>query len=380
MNIADILPPDHTSARLVGRVWVDDGHPGPRTVTLSGEELLDISTLAPTMSDLLALERPAQALADAGDQRICSLQEALDMGALLAPPDLQAIKACGVTFAASLIERVIEERARGNPEQMEEHRIELERRIGGSLAGLQPGSDAASRLKESMIEDGSWSQYLEVGIGPDAEVFTKAQPMSAVGCGAGIGLHPRSEWSVSEPEVVLAVSPGGRAVGASLGNDFTLRDFEGRSALLLGHAKDYNASCAIGPFIRLFDEHFTMEDVRQAEVKLRVRGADGFEEEGTNRMTEISRDPEQLLDAAAGRLHQYPDGMMLFLGTMFVPRRDRSGSGSGFTHLPGDRVSVSSPRLGTLINKVIYSDQAPPWTFGIRALASSLAARGFLQA
>src|SRR5690606_27366505 len=105
---------------------------------------------------------------------------------------------------------------------------------------------------------GVWSQYLEVAIGKDAEIFTKTQPMASVGFGAQIGIHPESHWNNPEPEVVLAVARTGKIRGATLGNDVNLRDYEGRSALLLGEAKDQNASCAIGPFIRLFDETFSL--------------------------------------------------------------------------------------------------------------------------
>jgi len=247
-----------------------------------------------------------------------------------------------------------------------------------NLADLQPGSPAAEDARRVLVAAGLWSQYLEVGIGPDAEIFTKAQPMSAVGCGAAIGVRRGSQWSCSEPEVVLAGASDGRVVGASLGNDMSLRDLEGRSALLLTRAKDNNAACAIGPFVRLFDSGFSLDDVRRADVRLHIRGPDGFEEAGANRMTEISRDPLDLVAATMGRDHQYPDGMVLFLGTMFVPGRDRDGPGTGFTHRPGDIVRVSSPKLGALVNEVADADQAPPWDFGVRALVDSLAARGLL--
>ncbi|HEX3916180.1 MAG TPA: fumarylacetoacetate hydrolase family protein, partial [Caulobacteraceae bacterium] len=308
-----------------------------------------------------------------------SLDEALAAGALLAPCDLAAIKAAGVTFADSLIERVIEERAKGDPAAALALREEFTQLLGGSLSGLKPGSDAAMALKAALIERGLWSQYLEVGIGPDAEVFTKAQPMSAVGCGAEIGLHPKSEWNNPEPEIVLAVSPGGETVGAALGNDVNLRDFEGRSALLLSKAKDNNASCAIGPFIRLFDGGFSIDDVRAASVRLTVTGADGFHVEGENALSQISRDPLDLVAATCGAEHQYPDGFMLFLGTMYVPTADRRGPGQGFTHEVGDVVRIASARLGALVNTVTTSDRAPPWTFGVRALMRSLAARGLLS-
>jgi fumarylacetoacetate (FAA) hydrolase family protein len=303
---------------------------------------------------------------------------ALEGEMLLAPCDLQAIKASGVTFAASLIERILEERSRGDLAQATQLRERLTAALGGSIVGIEPGTEQARKAKALLIENGLWSQYLEVGIGPDAEIFTKAQPMSAVGCGAEIGLHPDSGWNNSEPEIVLAISSRGDIIGATLGNDLSLRDFEGRSALLLGRAKDNNASCAIGPFVRLFDDTFGLDDVRNAEVHVRVTGPDQFEEEGTNCMSEISRDPTDLVSATIGPDHQYPDGLMLFLGTMFVPTRDRDGAGSGFTHKIGDLVRISSPKLGSLVNVVTTCDRAPSWSFGVRALTSSLSARGLL--
>jgi fumarylacetoacetate (FAA) hydrolase family protein len=335
--------------------------------------------LAPTISDLLDLADAATRVRGFGGAHLCTLQQALDAHALLAPCDLQAIKAAGVTFADSLIERVIEERAKGDPAAADDLRASLAAPLGGSLRGLVPGSREAMRVKAALVEQGLWSQYLEVGIGPDAEVFTKAQPMSAVGVGAAVGLHPKSEWNNPEPEIVLACTSSGEIVGASLGNDVNMRDFEGRSALLLSKAKDNNASCAIGPFIRLFDETFSLEDVRNAEVRLRIEGADRFVVEGANAMSQISRDPADLVRSTCGADHQYPDGFMLFLGTMFVPTKDRGGDGHGFTHRIGDVVRVSSPKLGTLVNTVTTSDRAPPWTFGTRALMRSLAARALLD-
>jgi len=372
----EILPRDHSLGTFVGRIRIDGDKGGPRPFVLKDEGLFDLSGLGATISDILELPEPSAQVADFGGERLCSLDEALQREALLAPCDLQAIKACGVTFASSLLERVFEERARGDPEEAAAVRSRVEAQLRGSLDQIRPGSPEAESVKATLIRCGAWSQYLEVGIGPDAEVFTKAQPMSAVGCGASIGQHPKSTWSVSEPEIVLVIASGGRIAGASLGNDLTLRDFEGRSALLLGRAKDNNASCAIGPFIRLFDDQFDLDDVRRAEVLLSVEGPDGFRDSGTSSMTEISRDPAELASSVVNAIHQYPDGLMLFLGTMFVPDKDRNGSGSGFTHQVGDVVRVASERLGTLINEVAYSDQLPPWTFGIRALARSLDARG----
>jgi fumarylacetoacetate (FAA) hydrolase family protein len=378
ISATDILPRDLDGGSLVGRLWVPSPHPGPRPIVVRDGDLYDLSLLAPTLSDLYDLRDVALRVSEHDGEQLCPLQQALDESRLLAPCDLQAIKASGVTFADSLLERVLEEQARGESSRAAEIRARLTDTFGGSITGLKPGSNEARKAKALMIEKGIWSQYLEVGIGPDAEIFTKAQPMSAVGCGAEIGLHPDSEWSCSEPEIVLATSSRGDIVGATLGNDLSLRDFEGRSALLLTRAKDNNASCAIGPFVRLFDATFSLDDVRSAEIRLKVSGQDEFEAEGTNRMSQISRDPEDLVEATIGPEHQYPDGLMLFLGTMFVPTRDRNGAGSGFTHELGDTVLISSPKLGTLINTITTCDRAPPWEFGARALASSLAARGLI--
>jgi fumarylacetoacetate (FAA) hydrolase family protein len=374
----DILPVDAAEAVLVGRVWIGSEPTGPRTVVVRDGDLYDLSTLAPTLSDLFDLARPAAQVRGFVGDRLCSVAEAVEGDALLAPCDLQAIKAAGVTFADSLVERVIEERAKGDPGAARRLRQDLTAAFGGALDGVKPGSVEAKEAKAILQKNGLWSQYLEVGIGDDAEIFTKAQPMSAVGCGAVIGLHPKSRWNNPEPEIVLAVSSRGEIVGASLGNDVNLRDFEGRSALLLSKAKDNNASCAIGPFVRLFDDAFTLDDVRRAEIHLRVEGEDQFVVEGMNSMRAISRDPVELVLAMMGPEHQYPDGAMLFLGTMFVPTKDRERAGEGFTHREGDLVSVSSPRLGKLINRVSTSDKAPPWEFGVRALMRSLAARGLL--
>ena len=372
---ADILPADGYAGVLVGRVSTDDG---PAVVAACEEGLYDLSGLVPTMSDLLELADPARAVRAASGVRLCSLDEALANEQLLAPSDLAAIKAAGVTFADSLIERVIEERAKGDARAAEQLRAEISGALGDDLTAVRPGSSKAIAMKAALFELGLWSQYLEVGIGPDAEIFTKAQPMSAVGCGAAIGLHPKSQWNNPEPEIVLACASSGRIVGAALGNDVNLRDFEGRSALLLTKAKDNNASCAVGPFIRLFDETFDLDDVRTAKVRLLVTGADGFQVEGENAMDRISRDPIDLAAATRGAEHQYPDGFLLFLGTMYVPTDDRRGRGAGFTHEEGDIVRISSAKLGALVNVVTTSDKAPPWTFGARALMRSLAKRGLI--
>ena len=241
-----------------------------------------------------------------------------------------------------------------------------------------PGSTESARVKQVLIEQGVWSQYLEVGIGPDAEIFTKAPVLSAVGTGAQVGILEASKWNNPEPEVVLAVNSRGAAVGAALGNDVNLRDFEGRSALLLGKAKDNNASCAIGPFIRLFDAGFTIDDVRRADLAMRVDGPEGFTMHGASSLSKISRDPLDIVAQAIGPNHQYPDGFMLFLGTMFAPTQDRHGPGLGFTHEVGDVVRVATPRLGTLVNRVNHCSSITPWSFGITALMGNLARRGLL--
>jgi fumarylacetoacetate (FAA) hydrolase family protein len=296
----------------------------------------------------------------------------------LAPCDLQPVKACGVTFARSMVERVIEERAAGDPARAEQVRARIGAAIGDSLRNIRPGSDEAARAKAALVAEGLWSQYLEVGIGPDAEVFSKAQALAAVGPGAEIGLHPVSRWNNPEPEVVLAVSSRGRIVGATLGNDVNLRDVEGRSALLLSKAKDNNASCAIGPMLRLFDEGFTLDHVRSAELTLTVEGPEGYRLDGRSSMKEISRDPEDLVAQTIGRHHQYPDGLMLFLGTLFAPNDDRDHPGEGFTHKIGDRVTIASPGLGRLVNTVRLATECRPWTFGTAALMRNLNARGLL--
>jgi fumarylacetoacetate (FAA) hydrolase family protein len=318
--------------------------------------------------------------ADSNFADLGSLQSFLDgsAGELLAPADLQAIKAAGVTFADSMLERVIEEQAKGDPLRAQDIRKQLAPVLGDNLRGIEAGSAKAAEVKALLQGMGLWSQYLEVGIGPDAEIFTKAQPMSAVGCSALVGIHPKSQWNNPEPEVVLAVTSTGRIVGATLGNDVNLRDFEGRSALLLSKAKDNNASCAIGPFIRVFDDRFTIEDVKSAEISLSVKGSDGFEMTGVSPMRAISRTPEDLVGQLVNDNHQYPDGVVFFLGTMFAPVKDRRGAGLGFTHEIGDMVQISSPRLGSLINRVEHSANCPAWSFGIAALMRNLAGRGLL--
>jgi fumarylacetoacetate (FAA) hydrolase family protein len=370
---AAMLPADVSGATLVGRLRLPEG---PTPVLIRGGIVEDVSGEAATVADLLDGDDaprlrgtplfPVEALFERGREL------------LLSPLDLQVVKAAGVTFAVSAVERVIEEKARGDSAAAAGIRGKLEARVGGAIRSVVPGSAEAARLKQALIDDDMWSQYLEVAIGPDAEIFTKAPVLSTVGWGAEIGVRSDSHWNNPEPEIVIVADSRGRPVGATLGNDVNLRDFEGRSALLLGKAKDNNASCALGPFIRLFDGGFDMEDVRSAEIDLVVEGADNFRLEGHSSMSEISRDPEELIRQAMSE-HHYPDGFALFLGTLFAPVQDRDEPGRGFTHKEGDIVRISTPALGMLVNRVTTSRAAPAWRFGVRELMRNLAGRGLLS-
>ena len=384
---SEILPRDGFAGALAARVFRPDVG-GPAIAAIRADGVFDVSAAFPTMRDLAETDDPAAALRAAPGERIGGIGE---IGAnappdardakkpwLLAPIDLQAIKAAGVTFVTSMLERVIEERARGNPESAVRIRAEMGRLVGADLRALRPGSPQAERLKAALIEEGAWSQYLEVGIGPDAEIFTKAQPMSAVGFGADAGFHASSQWSNPEPEAVLIVASDGRIVGATLGNDVNLRDFEGRSALLLGKAKDQNASAALGPFVRFFDATFSLDDVREMEIALDVQGDDGFRLEGKSSMREISRDPADLVAQLIGPHHAYPDGAALYLGTMFAPVKDRDAPGKGFTHKVGDIVTVGSEKLGRLVNRMKHAQDCARWHFGVAALMRNLGKRGLL--
>lgn len=378
---------DFAAGTWVGRAWLPGAAGGPAVVVIDGDGVFDISASAATVSALFELQDPVGFVRGAKrGARLGSLDALLknsdaaarDTSApwLLAPIDCQAIKAAGVTFAASMVERVVEEQAKGDPRAADAIRSALAAEIGVDLGSVKPGSEVAAQLKTALVARGLWSQYLEVGIGPDAEIFTKAQPLSAVGFGADIGVHPASTWNNPEPEIVLLVSSRGRIVGATLGNDVNLRDVEGRSALLLSKAKDNNGSTSIGPFVRLFDEHFSLDDIRRTDVALRVEGTDGFVLDGLSSMSRISRDPADIVAQTVSAHHQYPDGFCLFLGTMFAPTQERAGGGGGFTHKPGDIVVIRSRHLGALANRVSHTDQVPPWTFGVRALIANLAARG----
>jgi len=389
-----VLPDDGLAGTLLGRAWMPGatgGKPGGPCIVLATEAgLKDLTPAYPTMSALLAEEDPVAAARKAAADAVIigTLAEILantppdsrdeTKPFLLSPIDLQAIKACGVTFAVSMLERVIEERAKGDPQAAEGIRQVIDREIGGDLRRIKPGSPEADRLKQALIERGMWSQYLEVGIGPYAEVFTKSQPMSSVGAGADIGIHPESGWNNPEPEIVLVVNPKGRIVGATLGNDVNLRDFEGRSALLLGRAKDNNASAALGPFIRLVDESYGLDDIRAADLRVKVEGLDQFVLDDKSSMSLISRDITDLAGQTLSKNHQYPDGLVLYVGTMFAPIKDRDTPGGGFTHKVGDIVTISTPKLGALVNRVRHCPDVAPWTFGAGALMRNLAARGLL--
>ena len=386
------LPDDHTRATLIGRAWLPGPLAGPSPVLLSGGKVYDLSQVVPTSAELINSNDPVGLVRSAiKSGRATAVGLVADMLAnsaahrrdenrpyFLSPVDLQAVRACGVTFVASMLERVIEEQAKGDPAAAESIRKSLGQEIGGELRAIKPGSPEAMRVKDLLIKRDMWSQYLEVGIGPDAEVFNKAQPMSAVGTGADIGVLQASSWNNPEPEVVLAINHAGKVVGAMLGNDVNLRDFEGRSALLLGRAKDNNASCALGPFIRLLDRDWTVDDLRKTQIHVEVAGTDGFRVEGDYSLAQISRDPLDLAGQALNRNHQYPDGLVLFLGTAFAPVQDRDEAGHGFTHKLGDVVTVRSPSLGALSNRVNYCDKIAPWSFGVIDLMRNLSERGLI--
>ena len=393
ISLADTLPDQCRTGRWVGRAWLPahanpHGIAGPAVITVRDGHVVELSSAFRTMADLVRSASPIEALDNATGSTICTLDELLEnslfqnlgddiqqrqVPSLLAPNDLQSIKACGVTFAVSMLERVIEERAMGDPSKATEIRTLVKECVGDNLHELVPGSEEAMQLKQELIAAGVWSQYLEVGIGPDVEVFTKSQPLSAITSGSQLGVLETSEWNNPEPEIALLVSPNGNMIGATLGNDVNLRDYEGRSALLLGKAKDQNGTCCLGPLVRLFDDSFSLDDVKAAEVQLSIVGEDGFQSNGANDMSQISRTPESIIQQVCNRSHQYPDGLILFLGTMFAPTKDRGDTGLGFTHKVGDRVEISSPKLGKLINWVNHCHVIPEWRYGLSDLMGYIA-------
>jgi len=382
------LPEDWEQALLLGRVWRPGSVAGPSVVIVEKGHVYDISRSCPIMAELCNLSNLTARLAGYQREELGNVQDILSNSDpavrdisrpyFLAPCDLQTVKACGVTFASSMIERLVEEQAKGDPQAAKTFRDELNQELQFDLAAIKPGSAEATAIKAVLVKKGLWSQYLEVGIGPDAEVFSKAPPMASLGTGETLGIRDDSHWTNPEPEVVLAVTDRGTIIGAALGNDVNLRDFEGRSALLLGKAKDNNGSSVIGPFIRLFDEHFTIDDLRRATVTVDVRGSDGFVLADRSNMAQISRDIEALVCQTIDRHHQYPDGLMLYTGTLFSPTKDRGQPGEGFTHKTGDVVKIASPKLGALINRVGLCHEILPWRFGVIQLMHNLAARGLL--
>ena len=389
LSVQDCLPRHDPDAVLIGRAWVPR-EDGPAVIGVRGDDAVDLTRIWPTVSHLFNAAKPADVRAAIAQAPPLASLEALVGNSvegtrsptrpwLLAPTDLHAVKASGVTFIASLLERVIEERARGNPALADGARKEIQAIIGPDLRGITPGSPEAARVKEVLVEKGMWSQYLEVGIGPDAELFTKCPPMAAVGVGARVGIHPKSMWNNPEPELVLVLDNTGAIVGVTLGNDVNLRDVEGRSALLLGRAKDNNASCALGPFIRMLDDGFPLDAARRIVFETTVEGDDGFRIRHTTRVSEIGRDLADLAGQLHSRYHRYPDGVVLFIGTMFTPLEDRGTPGSGFTHKVGDVVTIAAPEIGTLVNQVVHCDEAEPWAFGTGALMANLARRGVLR-
>ena len=391
LTVKNMLPTDWRQSVLVGRIWLPGPNGGPTPVVLFGGSLYDVSRFFSTTSELLNTSNPLRAIrlaVEAGAPEVPQLSQIISNSDyrvraeqypyFLCPIDLQAIKAAGVTFVSSMVERVIEEHAKGDLKAAEAIRNRIGQEIGGSIKNIVPGSSAASKLKKSLQARGLWSQYLEVGIGPDAEVFTKAQPLSAVGSGAQIGIRADSKWNNPEPELVLVVNRAGTVVGATLGNDVNLRDFEGRSALLLGKAKDNNASCAIGPFVRIFDRSFSVGQALRSKIRVSVDGMDGFKLRGSSDVSQISRSPMEIIKQTINRTHQYPDGVVVFLGTQFAPTKDRGEKGKGFSHKVGDVVRIGSDQLGVLVNEVAQSNKVTPWTYGIADLMRNLASRGLL--
>ncbi len=387
-SLTNSLPDNCAEGTWVGRAWLPKtasplGIAGPHVITVKDGQVIELSDQFLTLSDLINTIDPVEAIKNATGKVICSLDELLanslfyqqaddikqlERPCLLAPNDVQSIKACGVTFAVSMIERVIEERAMGDASKADEIRQIVHKNVGTDFTDLVPGSPQAMALKQELIKSGVWSQYLEVGIGPDVEVFTKGQPMSAINTGAQLGVLETSDWNNPEPEIALLVTPEAKIIGATLGNDVNLRDYEGRSALLLGKAKDQNGTCCLGPLFRLFDDTFSLEDVKRTEVELSITGEDGFVSSGSNKMSQISRTPESIIEQVCNRSHQYPDGLVLFLGTMFAPSEDRTEAKLGFTHKVGDRVEISSPKLGKLVNWVNHCHVIPEWRYGLTEL------------
>jgi len=384
LTAAQVLPSDGYAGTLVGRALFPGVFPGPCVVAIREDGVHNISGTVPTMAQLLNAPNPLATLQRA--LRNCvylgPLESLLENSTpsthdplkpyLLTPIDLQAVKAVGLTFVNGLLQRFADDN--GGAATV----AKMEKAAGVALGKILPGSEEAARLRTALMEDGLWNDTLEVGFGPDVELFTKAQPLSAVGTGAEIAVLPTSKQTFAEPEVVLMLNADGKICGATLGCDMTARDVEARSLLLLGRAKDQNATCAVGPFIRLFDQTFSLPNVQGMNLTYAFEGADDAVFTDTGSMDQIGRGLITLARQVVNEHHGYPDGVALFTGCMFKAPSSRGASDTPFTHQVGDVVIIKASPLGTLINRVNTTDKVRPWSFGMSDLMANLANRQLL--